>query len=105
MALAERPTAVFASNDLQAIGFYQAVRDAGLRVPDDVSVVGFDDVPVAAWVDPPLTTVHQPLSQMAVAATELALALGRGEEVPQIGVELATTLTVRGSTAPPGSKA
>jgi DNA-binding LacI/PurR family transcriptional regulator len=103
LALADRPTAVFASNDLQAIGVYQAVRDAGLRVPDDVSVVGFDDVPVAAWVDPPLTTVHQPLSQMAVAATELALALGRGEEVPQIGVELATTLTVRGSTAPPTS--
>ena len=100
-ALADRPTAVFASNDLQAIGVYQAAREAGMRVPDDVSVVGFDDVPVAAWVDPPLTTIHQPLAQMAVAATELALALGRGEEAPQIGVELATTLMVRGSTAPP----
>jgi len=100
-ALADRPTAVFASDDSQAIGVYQAAREAGMRVPDDVSVVGFDDLPIAAWVDPPLTTVHQPLSQMAVAATELALALGRGEEVPQIGVEFATTLTVRGSTAPP----
>lgn len=100
-ALADRPTAVFASNDLQAIGVYQAAREAGLRVPDDVSVVGFDDLPVAAWLDPPLTTVHQPLSQMAAAATELALALGRGEDAPQLGVELATTLTVRGSTAPP----
>lgn len=103
LALDDPPTAVFASNDLQAIGVYQAAREAGMRVPEDLSVVGFDDVPVAAWVDPPLTTVHQPLTQMAVAATELALALGRGEDVSQTGVELATTLTVRESTAPPRS--
>jgi DNA-binding LacI/PurR family transcriptional regulator len=101
LALADRPSAVFASNDLQAIGVYQAAREAGVRVPEDLSVVGFDDLPVAAWVDPPLTTVHQPLNQMAVAATELALALGRGEDVSQTGVEIATTLTVRESTAPP----
>ena len=101
LALPERPTAVFASNDLQAIGVYQAARDAGLRIPEDLSVVGFDDLPVVAWVDPPLTSVHQPLTEMAVAATELALALGRGEEAPQSGLEIATTLTVRSSTAPP----
>jgi DNA-binding LacI/PurR family transcriptional regulator len=64
-------------------------------------VVGFDDLPVAALLDPPLTTVHQPLMEMAVAATELALALGRGETPARLGVELATTLTVRGSTAHP----
>jgi DNA-binding LacI/PurR family transcriptional regulator len=97
----QRPTAVFAANDLQALGAYQAAREAGLRIPDDLSVVGFDDLPVVAWVDPPLTTVHQPLTEMAVAATELALTLGRGEEAPQVGVEIATTLTVRASTAPP----
>jgi DNA-binding LacI/PurR family transcriptional regulator len=97
----DRPTAIFASNDLQALGVYQAAREAGLRIPDDLSVVGFDDLPVVAWVDPPLTTVHQPLTEMAMAATELALSLGRGEKVPQIGVEIATTLTVRASTAPP----
>ena len=101
LARADRPTAVFASNDLQALGVYQAAREAGLRVPADVSVVGFDDLPVAAWADPPLTTVHQPLTEMAMAATELALALGRGEQPPQIGVEIATTLTIRESTAPP----
>jgi DNA-binding LacI/PurR family transcriptional regulator len=99
--LPERPTAIFASNDLQALGVYQAAREAGLRIPADLSVVGFDDLPVAALVDPPLTTVHQPLTEMAVAATELALALGRGEKTPQVGLELATTLTVRESTAPP----
>ncbi len=98
---AERPTAIFACNDLQALGVYQAARELGLRIPVDLSVVGFDDLPITALVDPPLTTVHQPLTEMAAAATELALALGRGEETPQVGLELATTLTVRGSTSPP----
>ncbi|HEU5356912.1 MAG TPA: LacI family DNA-binding transcriptional regulator [Actinocrinis sp.] len=101
LALPERPTAIFASNDLQALGVYQAAREAGLRIPDDLSVVGFDDLPVVSWVDPPLTTVHQPLIEMAVAATELALTLGRHEVAPQTGLEIATTLTVRASTAPP----
>ncbi|MEV7231323.1 MULTISPECIES: substrate-binding domain-containing protein [Polymorphospora] len=87
--------------DLQALGVYQAARTIGLRIPADLSVVGFDDLPIAALVDPPMTTIHQPLTEMAVAAAELALALGRGGEVRQAGVELATTLTVRQSTAPP----
>lgn len=64
-------------------------------------MVGFDDLPIASWAEPPLTTVHQPLNEMAAAATELALALGRREEVQQGGTEIATTLTVRGSTARP----
>jgi len=96
-----RPTAIFASNDLQAIGAYQAAREAGLRIPEDLSVVGFDDLPIAAWTDPPLTTVHQPLTQMAATATEMALAISRGEHTPQVGVELATSLVVRASTGPP----
>jgi DNA-binding LacI/PurR family transcriptional regulator len=98
---ADRPTAIFAGNDLQAFGVYQAARALGLRIPADLSVVGFDDLPIAGLVDPPLTTVRQPLVEMAAAATELALALGRGERTPQVGLELATTLTVRDSTAPP----
>ncbi|MEU6228815.1 LacI family DNA-binding transcriptional regulator [Streptomyces sp. NPDC047042] len=97
----DRPTAVFTANDMQALGVYRAARELGLGIPQDLSVVGFDDVPAVAWVDPPLTTVHQPLAEMAAAATEMALALGRGEDVPQVGVEIATTLTVRESTAPP----
>jgi DNA-binding LacI/PurR family transcriptional regulator len=97
-----RPSAIFASNDLQALGVYQAARELGLRIPQDLSVVGFDDLPIVAWADPPMTTVHQPLAEMAVAATELALALARGERPHQIGLELATSLTVRHSTAPPG---
>ncbi len=101
LAHAERPTAIFAANDCQALGVYQAAREVNLRIPDDLSVVGFDDLPVAAWVDPALTTVHQPLMDMARVATELALALGRGENVPRTGVEIATALTVRASTASP----
>lgn len=101
LARPDRPTAIFTCNDLQALGVYQAARAAGLSIPGDLSVVGFDDLPVAELVEPGLTTVRQPLTEMAVAATELALALGRGERTPQVGLELATTLTVRASTAPP----
>jgi DNA-binding LacI/PurR family transcriptional regulator len=101
LTLNPRPTAIFASNDLQAIGAYQAIREAGLRIPDDISVVGFDDLPIAAWVDPPLTTVRQPLTEMAATATEMALAMGRGEQTPGMGVELATSLVIRASTGPP----
>lgn len=101
LSRSQRPTAIFASDDLQALGVYQAARELGLSIPEDLSVVGFDDIPVMAWVEPSLTTVHQPLAEMAAAATNLALALGRGEEVPQLGLEIATTLTVRQSTAPP----
>ena len=101
-ALDPRPTAIFASSDLQALGVYRAAGEAGLHIPRDLSVVGFDDLPVASWTDPPLTTVHQPLTEMAATATEMALAIGRGEQ-PPTGVELATTLIVRASAAPPGS--
>ncbi|NUP49269.1 MAG: LacI family DNA-binding transcriptional regulator [Catenulispora sp.] len=101
LAAAVRPSAIFTSSDLQAMGVYRAAREAGLRIPEDLSVVGFDDLPVGAWVDPPLTTVHRPLAEMAAAAAEMALILGRGEEPGQLGLEMATTLTVRDSTAPP----
>jgi LacI family transcriptional regulator len=99
--LPDPPTAIFACNDLQALGVYQAAREARLHIPDDLSVVGFDDLPVAPWVGPPLTTVRQPLVQMAVAATRLLLRLAKGEQPSQTRVELATELIVRESTAPP----
>lgn len=101
LGVPDRPTAIFAVDDLQALGVYQAARELGLAVPADLSVVGFDDLPVVAWVEPPLTSVHQPLTEMAEAATELALALGRGEQPTRTGLEIATSLTVRASTAPP----
>ena len=101
LRLADRPTAIFAGNDLQALGVYQAAREARLHIPEDLSVVGFDDLPVAPWVGPPLTTVRQPLIQMAMAAARLVLRLADGEAPSQARVELATELVVRESTAPP----
>ena len=99
--LADPPTAIFACNDLQALGVYQAAREARLHIPEDLSVVGFDDLPVAQWVGPPLTTVRQPLVDMAVAAAELVLRMADGELPAQPRVELATELVIRESTAPP----
>ncbi|MBJ7905497.1 LacI family DNA-binding transcriptional regulator [Streptomyces sp. DSM 110735] len=96
----DRPTAVFAGNDLQALGLYEAARELGLRVPDDLSIVGFDDLPVARWVGPPLTTVRQPLTEMAEAAARLVLDLGRTDSA-STRVELATSLVVRSSTGAP----
>ncbi|MGY1697764.1 MULTISPECIES: LacI family DNA-binding transcriptional regulator [unclassified Geodermatophilus] len=101
LRLAERPTAVFAANDQMALGVYEAARRRGLRVPEDLSVVGFDDLPQAQWSSPPLTTVHQPLAQMGMLAARTVLRLVQGEPVEGPRIELATRLVVRDSTAPP----
>jgi LacI family transcriptional regulator len=101
LKLASRPTAIFASSDQMAFGVYEAVRQHGLRVPDDVSVVGFDDLPEVRWSSPPLTTVRQPLAEMGVLAARTVLRLAAGDDVESPRVELATALVVRESTAPP----
>ena len=99
--LEDPPSAIIAGNDLQALGVYQAAREARLHIPEDVSVVGFDDLPVAQWVGPPMTTVRQPLMDMATAAAGMVVAMARGETPTQTRIELATELVVRESTAPP----
>ncbi len=101
LALPDLPTAIFAGNDLQALGVLEAARLRGLRIPDDLSVVGFDDLLISRWTSPPMTTVHQPLGEMVSTAVQLVLALGRGEAAPHHGIELATSLVVRESTGPP----
>ncbi|WP_236062093.1 LacI family DNA-binding transcriptional regulator [Actinacidiphila acididurans] len=101
LSLPDPPTALFAGNDVQAMGVYQAAKELGRRIPEDLSVVGFDDLPISAWMGPPLTTVRQPLTDMAEAAARLVLDLGRGHEPAMRRVELATSLVVRDSTAPP----
>jgi LacI family transcriptional regulator len=83
-----------------AFGAYEAVRQLGLRVPNDVSVVGFDDLPVSSWVVPRLTTVRQPLAEMAAMAARMVLRMSGGERIDSPRVELATRLVVRESTAP-----
>jgi LacI family xylobiose transport system transcriptional regulator len=97
----DRPTAIFAGSDLQALGVLDAARSLGLRVPDDFSLVGYDDIPLAKWVSPTLTTVHQPLRRMAEEASRLVIRMSQAplETVPRM--DLATTLVIRESTAPP----
>jgi LacI family transcriptional regulator len=99
--LAQPPTAIFASSDTMALGAYEAARRRGLRVPDDLSVVGFDDLPEARWSSPPLTTIRQPLSEMGSLAARTVLRLAAGEEIETPRVELATDLVVRDSAAAP----
>ncbi|MFB4350342.1 LacI family DNA-binding transcriptional regulator [Microbacterium sp. CR_7] len=91
-------TAVFVANDQMAIGLMHGFRDAGIRVPEDVSVVGFDDIPVSAHVAPTLTTVHQDFPELGRRAVRLLLAQIRGEDPPEFG-SLQTTLRTRESAA------
>lgn len=98
LSLPDRPTAIFAGNDLQALGVYEAARTLGLSIPQDLSVVGYDDLDLAKWVGPPLTTVRQPLTEMAERATRLVLGLG-DDSKENLRIELATDLVVRDSTA------
>jgi LacI family transcriptional regulator len=99
--LPRRPTAIFAACDYQALGVVEAARIRGLRVPEDLSVVGFDDVEISRWAAPPLTTVHQPLVKMGRVACQTVLALAAGERPESDRIELATHLVVRDSAAPP----
>ncbi|MDR5818543.1 LacI family DNA-binding transcriptional regulator [Caballeronia sp. LZ033] len=94
---ATRPTAVFAVSDTLAIGVMNGLRGAGLAVPDDVAVVGFDDIAVAAHVDPPLTTVSQPMQQLGESAAELLLKRLRDPRADVPGVLLPHRLIQRGS--------
>jgi LacI family xylobiose transport system transcriptional regulator len=99
LGLPDRPTAIFAGSDLQALGVLDTARTLGIRVPEELSVVGYDDLPLAQWSSPRLTTVHQPLQQMAAEATRLVLRLGEGADVSHTRMDLATSLVVRDSTA------
>jgi LacI family xylobiose transport system transcriptional regulator len=100
LRLPEPPTAIFAGNDLMALGVLEAARMLGLAVPQQLSVVGYDDLQIARWSGPPLTTVRQPLAEMGEQAALLALDAREGG-VRAARVDLATSLVVRESTAPP----
>jgi LacI family transcriptional regulator len=99
LALADRPTAIFASNDDMAAGVLNAAHEAGVSVPGDLSIAGFDDSNIASVVWPRLTTIHQPTYDMARAATDALLALIEEREAPPHAV-LPYRLIVRGSTGP-----
>lgn len=99
--LREPPTAIVSASDEQAYGVYQAARARGLVVPDDLSVIGFDDVDLCQWVSPELTTVRQPIAEMAREATRMVIEAARDGVTPNPRVELATSIVIRQSTAPP----
>lgn len=101
LSLPDPPTAIISGSDEQAYGVYLAARDQGLRIPEDLSVVGNDDVDLCQWISPQLTTVRQPLAAMAREATRMVIELTRGGVPPNPRVELATSVVVRASTAPP----
>ncbi len=92
-----RPTAVLAMSDMTAIGLMSAAQSAGLHIPDDLSVVGFDDIPAAAWTNPPLTTVRQPIVEKGRLAARLLIQRMKGKAVDS-PAPLATSLVVRSST-------
>jgi LacI family transcriptional regulator len=94
---AEPPTAIFAANDVSAIAAIQAAVGLGLRVPADLSVVGFDNIPESALCAPPLTTVNQPIRQMGERSIQLLLRLMRGDHVEDTHITLQTDLVVRQS--------
>ncbi|WP_405765211.1 substrate-binding domain-containing protein [Streptomyces sp. NBC_01538] len=101
LSLPERPTAIFAGSDHQALGTCRAAAELGLRVPADVSVVGFDDLPFADWVTPRLTTVRTPLADMTALSARMVLRLLSGEQPETTRVEVVTRLVVRESSGPP----
>lgn len=96
-----RPTAVFAANDLIAIGMLQRLREIGARVPGDFSVVGFNDIPLAGLLEPALTTVRVPQLEMGVAGAHLLIDHLEGRPISNIRVTLPTELVVRASSGPP----
>ncbi|KAB8141013.1 LacI family transcriptional regulator [Chloroflexia bacterium SDU3-3] len=101
LALPERPTAIFASNDVTAFGAMDAARDMGLRIPDDISIVGFDDIAMSEMVTPKLTTVRQPLVAMGSAATRALLAMLEDPTQVCERLDLPTELVIRGSAKAP----
>ncbi|AQY02615.1 LacI family transcriptional regulator [Microbacterium foliorum] len=96
-----RPTAIFAANDLSAIAVIDVAHELGLRVPDDLSVIGFDDVPEATRRALPLTTIQQPMRRLGAVAADMVFTLLSGQEIDEMHVILPTRLVVRATTAPP----
>jgi LacI family transcriptional regulator len=98
--LPQRPTALVGFNDKTAVGALAAAAERGLRVPEDLSITGFDDIDLAQATSPTLTTIRQPLAEMGRMAVSLLIRLLDGHQVDALHIELATDLIMRGSTGP-----
>jgi len=94
------PSAIFASNDDMAAGVMKVAHEMGISIPGELSVAGFDDIPLASQIWPALTTIHQPMDDMAVRATSLLLRQLRGQEDDETGHTIPSTIVVRDSTGP-----
>jgi LacI family transcriptional regulator len=99
--LASPPTAIFASNDVMAMAAMDAVRERGFRAPEDISIIGFDDIPQASLVRPALTTIRQPLEQMGRVATQMLMEILQNPDMRPKRIELPTEIIIRDSTAKP----
>ncbi|MFE6735810.1 LacI family DNA-binding transcriptional regulator [Microbacterium sp. NPDC057650] len=100
----DHPTAVFAGSDYIALGIARAARECGLRIPDDLSLVGYDNLPITEWLNPPLTTVNQPLREMGALAAQMLIASADGQQPSSMKMDLMTELVERESTAAPAVK-
>lgn len=104
LTLKKPPSAIFASNDVMAMAAMDAVRERGMRIPEDISIIGFDDIPQASLIRPSLTTIRQPLEQMGRIAAQMLFEILRNPDHKYKRVELPTELIVRDSIAKPKGK-
>jgi LacI family transcriptional regulator len=105
LELDPRPTAVFAANDSMAIGALSALRESGVRVPDDMAVAGFDDIPLARYMDPPLSSVHVPICELGAKAVDLLLhGITHKNDHPRRRLRVPTKLVIRRSTGSQASE-
>jgi LacI family transcriptional regulator len=98
--LPQPPTAIFALTDVTAVGVMHAVTEMNLKIPQDISVIGYDDLPIASYTIPPLTTIAQPFVEMGEKAVELLLQQIENRDLPPEKAVLATRLVLRSTTAP-----
>jgi LacI family transcriptional regulator len=97
LSLPNPPTAIFAANDNTAIGVMEVAREMGLSIPHDLSLVGFDNMPESAYLNPPLTTVDQSIEEMGFVATEMLISLIEGEILESNLRKIPTKLIIRDS--------
>jgi LacI family transcriptional regulator len=104
MEMQSPPTAIFAGNDEAALGVIFAAQERGLRVPDDLSVCGYDDLSLSKNIWPGLTTVHQPAEELLAQAALLLIRSLKGQSEEEKSVTIQSQLVIRGSTAPPPAR-
>ncbi len=104
LSIPDRPTAIFAANDLSGIAILQVAAELGIRVPEDLSVIGFDDIPEASQMSPALTTIRQPIQRLGTTAVDLLMSLMSGTGPEAMHVQLPTRLVRRATTGPPPAR-